>query len=137
MNWDSHIYVYVIFMKLENDGAPMLKNVLFHWHYLQNTLLLLIEFCGPQILKQLDQYVIFVHIKPLNNWIISSKMLMKIWSCMQLLDSNNKLIEVMSKTWTTTMLIEDNHLPCQNKAIQVKFENKYTYTCMYIHTCIC
>jgi len=51
-------------MKLENDGAPMLKIVLFHWCSLQNMLLLLIEFCGPQILKQLDQYVIFVHAKP-------------------------------------------------------------------------
>jgi len=51
-------------MKLENDEAPMLKNVLFHSCFLQNTLLLLIKFCGPQILKQLDQYVIFVHIKP-------------------------------------------------------------------------
>jgi hypothetical protein len=60
-------------------------------------------------------------------------MLMKIWSWMQLLDSNNKLIEVMSKTWTTTMLIEDNHLPCQNKAIQVKFENKYTYIHAYVN----
>jgi hypothetical protein len=73
----------------------------------------------------------------LKNRIISSKMLMKIWSCMQLLNSNNKLIDVMSKTWTTTMLIKDNHLPCQNKAIQVKFDNKYTYTLMYIHTHVC